>query len=119
MGIAYTAKGNQIVPVTRRLVIRGRKVRDGRVRIAGAKNSAVALLPATLLADGESVLQNVPDIAAVAVQHDILRELGATGTRTNAGEVQVEASGALTPEVPHPLVNRLGGSALVLAPFGD
>src|SRR5690606_20296190 len=55
MGIAYTAKGNQIVPVTRRLVIRGRKVRDGRVRISGAKNSAVALLPATLLADGESV----------------------------------------------------------------
>ncbi|MFO7311380.1 MAG: UDP-N-acetylglucosamine 1-carboxyvinyltransferase [Bacillota bacterium] len=117
MGIAYTAKGNQIVPVTRRLVIRGRKVRDGRVRISGAKNSAVALLPATLLADGESVLQNVPDIADVAVQQDILRELGATVTRTNAGEVRVEASGALSHEVPYPLAKRLRGSVLLLGPL--
>src|SRR5690606_17216532 len=109
MGIAYTAKGNQIVPVTRRLVIRGRKVRDGRVVISGARRPAVALLPPTLPGDGERVLQNVPDMADVAVQQGILREVGATVTRTNAGEVRVEASGALSHEVPYPLAKRRRG----------
>ncbi len=60
-----------------RLIVTGGSHLQGRVRAGGRKNSAVAILPATLLADGPSVIENVPDIQDVTVYCDILRSLGA------------------------------------------
>ncbi|HEY8416692.1 MAG TPA: UDP-N-acetylglucosamine 1-carboxyvinyltransferase, partial [Limnochordales bacterium] len=100
--------------MTRRLLIRGRTKREGRVRISGAKNSAVALLPACLLADGTSVLQNVPDIADVAVQKEILDHLGAPVITGGDGELHVNAAGPIAHEVPYLLAKRLRGSVLLL-----
>lgn len=58
-------------------MIRGGRPLRGTVGISGAKNSAVALIPAALLAESEVVLDNLPLISDVAVYSEILQELGA------------------------------------------
>lgn len=59
------------------LKIHGGKDLEGKVKISGAKNSAVALLPATILCDDTVTLHNVPDISDVDALVDILNYLGA------------------------------------------
>ncbi len=59
-----------------KLVVTGGSRLMGRVRAGGRKNSAVAILPAALLADGPSVIENVPAIQDVSIYCDILRSLG-------------------------------------------
>src|ERR1700712_5187151 len=49
---------------------------DGTVHVGGAKNSALKLMAAALLAPGRSVVRNVPDILDIAVMGDLLRRLG-------------------------------------------
>jgi len=56
-----------------KLVVTGGHRLIGRIRVGGRKNSAVAILPATLLADGPSIVESVPDIQDVSVYCDILR----------------------------------------------
>ena len=58
------------------LIVTGGRPLRGRVRAGGRKNSALAVLPATLLADGPSVIENLPDIQDVLVYFDILRAMG-------------------------------------------
>lgn len=58
-------------------MIAGGKQLRGTVRISGAKNSAIALLPAAILADSIVVLDNLPNISDVAIYIDILEDLGA------------------------------------------
>ncbi|MDX1657760.1 MAG: UDP-N-acetylglucosamine 1-carboxyvinyltransferase [Nitriliruptorales bacterium] len=58
-------------------VVHGGAPLEGTMRVHGAKNSALKLMPACLLAEGESVLTNVPEIADVPVMADILRGVGA------------------------------------------
>lgn len=60
-----------------RLMIKGGRPLIGSVSISGAKNSAVALIPATLLAGSRSVLENLPQIRDVEIYIDLLTELGA------------------------------------------
>ncbi len=58
-------------------VINGGKTLNGEVTISGAKNAAVAIVPAALLADGPVRIENVPKIIDVTLQMEIMRELGA------------------------------------------
>ena len=60
-----------------KLVIQGRNRLKGSVRIGGSKNSSVAIIPAVLLGDGQSTLENVPAIRDVQVFAQILQDLGA------------------------------------------
>ena len=60
-----------------KLIINGGKPLAGTVTISGAKNSAVALIPAALLADGPVVIDNLPRIQDVDIYHELLREMGA------------------------------------------
>jgi len=62
-------------------MVRGGRPLRGTVTISGAKNSAVALLPASILADGEVRLDNLPRLSDVAVYTEILEELGGKVTR--------------------------------------
>ena len=57
-------------------VINGGKPLNGEVTISGAKNAAVAIVPAALLVDGPCRIENVPKIIDVTLQLEILRELG-------------------------------------------
>ena len=58
-------------------VIRGGKPLYGTVDISGAKNAALAILPAALLVDGVCRIENVPQISDVSLILNILQELGA------------------------------------------
>ena len=58
-------------------VINGGNALHGEVEISGAKNAAVAIIPATVLAQDICVIENVPNISDVSILFQILRDLGA------------------------------------------
>ena len=60
-----------------KFVIHGGKPLVGEVEISGAKNAAVAILPATILAGGKCVIENLPNISDVSASVDILSAMGA------------------------------------------
>ena len=60
-----------------KLVITGQTRLKGEVSISGAKNAAVAILPATLLIDGICTIENLPNISDVKMSCKILESLGA------------------------------------------
>ena len=70
-------------------VINGGKPLNGEVTISGAKNAAVAIVPAALLVDGPCRIENVPKIIDVTLQLEILRELGVSIRLLNASTVEV------------------------------
>lgn len=74
-----------------KFVIKGKTRLKGEVEISGAKNAAVAILPATLLIDGITTLENVPNISDVKIICDILNELGAKVTWTSEHSLTVDA----------------------------
>ena len=61
-----------------KLVVKGGKRLCGEVTISGAKNAAVAIIPAAILVDGICIIENIPAIKDVSVICSILEELGAT-----------------------------------------
>ena len=90
---------------------------EGTVRIAGAKNSVLKLMAAAMLAEGEHVLRNVPDIAAVALMAQLLGSMGADVRRTVPGEVVIRVPAECEPEAPYELVERMRASIVVLGPL--
>ena len=60
----------------KKLVIQGGKELSGEIHIGGAKNSIVALIPASILTSGKCVIRNVPDISDVHALIEIMKELG-------------------------------------------
>lgn len=67
----------------KKLIIEGGRELSGSVRIGGAKNSAVALIPATILTKGTCIIRNVPDISDVQILISMMRELGSIITYEN------------------------------------
>ena len=64
-------------------VINGGKKLYGEVKIGGAKNAAVAIIPAVVLADSPCRIENVPNISDVTLIANILQGLGATVKNVN------------------------------------
>ena len=73
-----------------KLVINGGTKLKGEVTVSGAKNAAVAILPATLLLDGIYTINNLPDISDVKITCDILQDLGAKITWNNKNEITID-----------------------------
>lgn len=96
-----------------KLAISGGRPLRGEVRVSGRKNSAVAILPAAMLAGGASTIENIPAIDDVAVYLEILEAVGAQ-TRFTGGVVTVipPVNPRLTP--PYELVKRLRASYYML-----
>lgn len=69
------------------MIIEGGRKLSGTIKISGAKNSVVALIPASLLADGDVTICNVPEITDTDVQCDILKHLGAEVRRASESVV--------------------------------
>ena len=94
-------------------VINGGKTLNGEVTISGAKNAAVAIVPAALLADGPVRLENVPKIIDVTLQMEIMRELGAQIRQINATTVEIQNT--QNPSLkPHELERKLRASYYLL-----
>ncbi len=99
-----------------RLLVTGGRRLEGAVRIGGAKNSALKLMAAALLADGETVIENVPRIADCQTMAEVLRHLGAEVVWDDHA-MRVETSGADGLETPYELVSKMRASIVVLGPL--
>lgn len=76
-----------------RLVINGGKALKGSVEINGAKNAAVAILPATVLAsNGKCIIDNIPDIEDVHCLERILKSLGCKVNKLDANTLEVDST---------------------------
>ncbi len=73
-----------------KFVINGGKKLRGEVRISGAKNAAVAILPAVMLADSPCIVENLPDISDVSAILRVMRELGANIRLINKTSVEID-----------------------------
>jgi UDP-N-acetylglucosamine 1-carboxyvinyltransferase len=99
-----------------RLLITGGRRLSGRIAVGGAKNSALKVMAAALLAEGRTELRNVPDIADCRTMAEVLGRLGASVERRDDALV-IDASGPLERETPYELVRRMRASILVLGPL--
>jgi len=76
-----------------KLVINGRKVLEGSVEINGAKNAAVAILPAAIMASqGKCKIDNVPDIEDVHCLERILKDLGCSVNKIDNNTLEIDAT---------------------------
>src|SRR5215475_7156081 len=89
---------------------------SGEVTVGGAKNSALKLMAAALLATGESEISNVPRITDILIMAEVLRRLGCEVT-FDAGTVRVRAPEKPGTEADYDLVRRLRASICVLGPL--
>ncbi len=91
-------------------IIRGGNRLTGDVEISGAKNAAVAILPAVVLADGVCHIENIPNIADVATTLDILASLGAEIHPVDRNTVDIDPRTIATHVVPHDLARHMRAS---------
>ena len=91
-------------------LIQGGVPLQGTVNISGAKNAAVAILPATLLVDGVCHLDNVPDISDVRLLLDILRDMGSSIRRLSPNCVEIDNTHIRNITAPIELVRRFRAS---------
>ena len=93
-------------------IVRGGRPLYGEVHISGAKNAAVAIIPAALLVDGVVRIENVPQISDVTVLLKILAQLGANVRMLNASDVEIDCRQIRTTHVPQELAHKLRASYL-------
>ena len=88
----------------------------GTVSAGGAKNSALKLMAGCLLAEGRTVLSNVPRISDVDTMAEVLRGIGAQVERLDNGDVSVTTppEGELVPSGPYELFEKMRASVVVL-----
>ena len=90
----------------------------GEVRLTGAKNSVLKLMAAALLAPGESVIRNVPDILDVEIMAELMRRLGCDVSHDRAsGTVRIGVPEQPDHRADYDLVRRMRASICVLGPL--
>ena len=93
-----------------KFVITGGKPLHGEVTISGAKNAAVGILPATILAADVCVIENLPDISDVAVSLKILSTLGASIKMLNRNTYEIDTTHLNSTNVPDDLSRQMRAS---------
>ncbi len=99
-----------------RFLVSGGARLAGEVSVSGAKNSVLKLMAASLLAEGTTVLTNVPDILDVTVMCEVLRRLGCDVVR-GPGQVEITVPERPGHEADYDLVRRIRASIAVLGPL--
>jgi len=100
-----------------KLIIQGGKPLSGEVRIAGAKNAALPILAATLLADGPMRVGNVPHLHDITTTMELLGGMGATLVVDEKMSIEVESGSIHEFSAPYELVKTMRASILVLGPM--
>jgi len=90
---------------------------SGRVVVAGAKNSVLKLMAASLLIEGVTVLQNVPHIADVEIMGQVLQALGVKVNWTAPHELTLDGHHLASHTAPYELVAQMRASTAVLGPL--
>jgi UDP-N-acetylglucosamine 1-carboxyvinyltransferase len=102
-----------------KIIIEGGAPLHGTVRVSGAKNAALPVIAAALLAEGDHVVRNVPDLADVRTMGRLLGHAGCTFERVAGApsSVAVRTPTSLNPEAPYDLVRTMRASVVVLGPM--
>lgn len=98
--------------------IKGGKKLSGAVPISGAKNAALPIIVASLLADGETTLKNVPDLKDIRTILQVVKCLGADyDFDTEKNRLRIRVSSVKNNEVPYDLVKTMRASIYVMGPL--
>ena len=103
-----------------KIVIQGGVSLKGKVTVSGAKNAALPILASSILAEGEHLFRNVPDLADVRTMCKLLGTMGAEAERQTGklkDAVRISVPETLSPEAPYELVKTMRASVLVLGPL--
>ncbi|WP_281883793.1 UDP-N-acetylglucosamine 1-carboxyvinyltransferase [Paenibacillus sp. YYML68] len=105
-----------------KLMIAGGRPLRGTVQISGAKNSAIALIPAAILSESTVTLDNLPELSDVAIYCELLEELGATVERQQ-DQLKIDPSRLVSKPMPNGNVKKLRASyylmGALLGRFGE
>ncbi|MFA5603820.1 MAG: UDP-N-acetylglucosamine 1-carboxyvinyltransferase [Bacilli bacterium] len=93
----------------KQIEIEGGHLLEGTINISGAKNSAVALVPAALLSDDVVVINNIPNISDIDALNEILVYLGAEVTREN-DTIKINSKNIVNREIPESISKKLRAS---------
>ena len=96
-----------------KLIIKGGKPLAGEVTVSGAKNAAVAILPAAILCEGKCDIENLPDIEDVRLLDYLLCQMGAK-TKLDGTSMSIDASGVSGNAVDNEAVKRMRASYYLL-----
>ena len=99
------------------LVVTGGNALSGEIDIEGAKNSALKLMAATVLAPGTYRLGNVPRISDVEWMGDVLAAIGSVTRWSDPTTLEVVSGEELVPEAPYELVEKMRASTALLGPL--
>jgi UDP-N-acetylglucosamine 1-carboxyvinyltransferase len=100
------------------IVVHGGKELHGQIRIAGAKNAALTLMPATLLSEEPLTLTNAPRLSDIKTMTTLLQSLGSEVVALQDGKVIALAShGAINTRADYDIVRKMRASNLVLGPL--
>ncbi len=97
-----------------KLVIKGNACLKGEVTISGAKNAAVAIIPACLLINAPCRLENLPTIADVKLYLDILSDLGAKVTYVDNNTVDIDCTNVSSYEPNENMTRKMRGSSYLI-----
>ena len=100
-----------------KLLIQGGAPLNGEIRISGAKNAVLPIMAATLLAEGPSVVENVPHLQDVTTTVSLLGSMGVRVVIDETMSVEVDTSTIETQVAPYELVRTMRSSILVLGPL--
>ena len=100
-----------------KLLIQGGTRLHGEIRISGAKNAVLPIMAATLLAEGPTVVENVPHLLDVTTTVTLLTHLGASVTMDEKMGIEVDTATLHTQLAPYELVKTMRSSILVLGPL--
>ncbi|MTI46859.1 UDP-N-acetylglucosamine 1-carboxyvinyltransferase [Sporosalibacterium faouarense] len=89
----------------------------GSIRVNGAKNSALPIMAASLLATENCLLEDVPDLRDVDVICEVLTSLGSDVKRISKGQIQINSSNINNFEAPYDLIRKMRASFLVMGPL--
>ena len=99
-----------------KFLVQGSGPLNGEIRIGGAKNSALKLMAASLLAEGSTSLNNVPEITDVAIMMELLEAMGVRVQRVGQ-RIEIDVPDEIEPVAPYSLVERMRASIVVLGPL--
>lgn len=99
-----------------RLAIEGGHRLTGTVRIHGAKNAALPILAASVMAHGESIIKDVPNLQDIRVMLTILRQLGAN-VQVVGSDIRIDATQINQTEVPEDLMRQMRSSIFLMGPI--
>ena len=96
--------------MNKKIAIKGGNPLNGEINISGAKNAAVAIIPAALLVDGVCRLENIPNIVDVMVQLDIVKGMGADVKFLTPTIVEIDSRNLDRSDPPYELMRKLRAS---------